>query len=211
MNSSLIIGLIANLLWIPVIVPQLYTNWRLKSTDGLSMGLIGIWIYADLLTIISGVFKQSNQIVIYSSIYHIGLVSILGGQVCYYNPVSKRDVFFIVSSFMTLIPIGLLPGAADITATGSIILFTVSRIPQIILNWRRKSVHGLSIISFVIINVSNYLMLASILVDIRSYIDLMKNIQWIISPFLTSMLDTIILFQFYHYTNYGQVNNRSDG
>jgi hypothetical protein len=37
--------------------------------------------------------------------------------------------------------------------------------------------------------------LSSILVDIHSYEDIFDNIQWIISPFITTILDLIIVYQ----------------
>jgi uncharacterized protein with PQ loop repeat len=84
---------------------------------------------------------------------------------------------------------------ADIFGWSALSLFVFSRIPQIVLNYTRKTTHGLSINSFILINVSNYVSLASILVDIHDYEDIFDNIQWIISPFMTTILDIIIVYQ----------------
>jgi uncharacterized protein with PQ loop repeat len=84
---------------------------------------------------------------------------------------------------------------ADIFGWSALSLFVLSRIPQIILNYNRRSTEGLSVASFILINVSNYISLASILVDVYTYADVFDNIQWIISPFITTILDLIIIYQ----------------
>jgi uncharacterized protein with PQ loop repeat len=240
-STSIILGTIANVMWLIVLIPQLYTNYKLKNTESISLSLVISWIYGDILVIVSGYLKHSNKMVIYGSIYHMGLIVLLGCQVLYYrNKMSyttlsngsytyvatsdtSSDTTSDTSSDMTsdttsdtilthsekkymLISIGTLlisipfisvyPDVmADIFGWSALSLFVFSRIPQIVLNYKRKTTHGLSINSFVLINVSNYVSLASILVDIHDYEDIFDNIQWIISPFITTILDVIIVYQ----------------
>lgn len=94
---------------------------------------------------------------------------------------------------------------ADLIAWGSIVIFASARIPQILLNNKRKSTNGLSLLSFIIINIANSLFLLSILVillDIpqNNHMNYIKNnIQWISGSFFTTMFDLIIFYQFYIY------------
>lgn len=227
-STSIILGAIANVMWLFVLIPQLLTNYKLKKTDGISLSLIISWIYGDILVIVSSYLKQSNKIVMYSSIYHILLIMVLGCQVLYYRVnnnsngyertegpertrgedenkheqvcgyLTKSEQMYIllsVGSLGTSVP-GILfyPDLmADIFGWCALGMFVSSRIPQIILNYERGSSKGISATSFILINISNYISLSSILVDIHNYDDFLKNLQWIISPFITSILDIIML------------------
>ena len=96
---------------------------------------------------------------------------------------------------------------ADIIAWFSTFIFIFARIPQIKLNFKRKSTEGLSFLSFVIINIANLLFLTSILImliDIPTelqYAYIRKNIQWIFGSFSTTFFDLIIFYQFYKFRN----------
>jgi uncharacterized protein with PQ loop repeat len=131
----------------------------------------------------------------------------------YYLTLSEK--IFILSSFLTISFVQMyfyfkLTGfiiLADIIAWITAILFIISRIPQILLNYRRKSTDGLSIYSFVFLNIANYLFLASILVNICDIKNeeninmfMINNLQWIIGPIITSFLDFFIFYQFVIYT-----------
>ena len=93
----------------------------------------------------------------------------------------------------------------DIIAWFATTVFIVSRIPQIILNFKRKSIKGLSIYSFILINICNLFFLLSILINLREkkrkdYIKfLLFNIQWLFGGFCTIFFDLIIFYQFYIY------------
>lgn len=219
-STSIILGTISNVMWLFVLIPQLHTNYKLKKTDGISLSLIISWIYGDILVIVSSYLKQSNKIVMYSSIYHILLIMVLGCQVLYYrvnniNNYSQAEdgereldpersyltkseqkyILLSVGSLGTSVP-GILfypELIADIFGWCALGMFIGSRIPQIILNYEKKSSEGISAMSFILINISNYISLASILVDVHNYQDFLNNLQWIISPFLTSILDIIML------------------
>lgn len=89
----------------------------------------------------------------------------------------------------------------------STIIFLSSRIPQIYLNYKRKSVRGLSFLTFSTIILANYLFLTSILINlidlekIQYYTYIILNLQWIIGSSITSLLDMTILYQFIKWGN----------
>jgi uncharacterized protein with PQ loop repeat len=94
---------------------------------------------------------------------------------------------------------------ADIIGWASTFIFMASRIPQIILNNKRKSVEGLSLVSFIIINFANWFFVASILIklidiDKEKYTHfIINNLQWIIGGLATTLFDIVILIQFIVY------------
>ena len=84
-------------------------------------------------------------------------------------------------------------------------IFIFSRIPQILLNFNRKSTEGLSIITFIIANISSMFFMLSILIilydlDKNQYNNyIIENIQWIIGGGVTAIFDFVIFYQFYKY------------
>lgn len=123
-------------------------------------------------------------------------------------------VFLITSSVFTIIIsilIALLPNGditmfmADVLGWLATMIFISARIPQILLNFQRKSTKGLSLLSFIIINIANLCFLLSILIilyDIpeSEYLNYIKyNLQWIVGSGSTSLFDAVIFYQFYDY------------
>lgn len=122
--------------------------------------------------------------------------------------------FLITSSLFSIIAsilIGLLPNKdivlfmADILGWFATMIFISARVPQILLNYQRKSTQGLSLLSFIIINIANWCFLLSILILLydtqpEQYLEYIKyNLQWIVGSGSTSIFDGIIFYQFYNY------------
>ena len=117
---------------------------------------------------------------------------------------------WIIISIVLKFVIYLLPFSqffmGEFLAWMATIVFLVSRLPQIYLNYKRKSVVGLSFITFALIILANNLFLASILikvVDLETNMRLtylINNIQWIVGASGTSIFDFIIFYQFMKYT-----------
>ena len=132
----------------------------------------------------------------------------------YYNYLllTQKEQIFIFSSTLFLIILNtyfyfdlhqsiLL---ADIVAWLTTLIFIGSRFPQMYLNYNRKSTQGLSVYSFIILNIANYLFLSSVLVNICDNIGnenvfFISNLQWILGPITGSLLDIILFYQFYIY------------
>lgn len=93
----------------------------------------------------------------------------------------------------------------DFLAWIATFIFIFSRIPQILLNFKRQSTEGLSITTFVIANISSMFFMLSILIILydlnknqyNNYI--IENIQWLIGGGITTIFDGIIFYQFYKY------------
>jgi uncharacterized protein with PQ loop repeat len=133
----------------------------------------------------------------------------------YFNLALSEISFVILSTLMVIgTQVFMLLNKNDLDITADIIawlataIFMLARIPQIILNFTRKSTKGLSLLSFIIINIANLFFLLSVLIILydlnqNTYIDYIKaNIQWIVGSSSTSLFDCVIFYQFYKYKNY---------
>lgn len=83
-------------------------------------------------------------------------------------------------------------------------IFIISRIPQIYLNYTKKSTEGLSLYTFILLTITNLLFLSSILVLIpnekSNQIEfIIYNIQWILGCTVTILFDFVIFYQFIIY------------
>jgi uncharacterized protein with PQ loop repeat len=120
-------------------------------------------------------------------------------------------IFSIIFSVVASILLALLPNKdivifmADVLGWLATMIFITARLPQILLNYQRKSTKGLSLLSFIIINIANWCFLLSILIllyDIpeSEYLNFIKyNLQWIVGSGSTSLFDAVIFYQFYDY------------
>lgn len=257
---SYIFGIISNILFVFVFMPQLYKNYKNKNANAISLSLLYCLILGDLFSIVSADYKHLNPVIIYSAIFHIFLDLIIVGQIIYYrhlytstllncpfieehsrllgdtnnlidiNPKYKKhfgyltniEFGFVLFSSLIVITVEILLlylqdnllaiQLANILAWGSTLVFISARIPQIILNYRRGSTEGLSLISFIIINIANLFFLLSIvilMIDIKeSYIEfILYNIQWIIGSTCTALTDIFIFYQFWlYYRNIEEVD-----
>ena len=93
----------------------------------------------------------------------------------------------------------------NIFAWTSTVIFFLSRLPQILLNHKRRSVEGLSFTAFVNIIIANQLFLASILIKLIDIDNsnrvkyIINNIPWIVGSSGTTLFDIIIFIQFFIY------------
>lgn len=94
----------------------------------------------------------------------------------------------------------------NVLAWISTLIFLTSRLPQILLNNRRRSVIGLSIVTFFNIAIANQLFLISVLVNLLdiSFADMklqfvIENLPWIVGSSGTIFFDAILFFQIWKY------------
>lgn len=119
---------------------------------------------------------------------------ILGGIISWYasycaNPpepiVGKPDVEmnFLAQSFGYL----------------SAVLYLGSRVPQILLNFKRKSCEGISFLFFLFACLGNTTFIISVLAISRDYEYILVNASWLIGSSGTLVMDFIIFIQFFAY------------
>jgi uncharacterized protein with PQ loop repeat len=74
--------------------------------------------------------------------------------------------------------------------------YLIGRIPQMWMNYKRKSTHGLSLLMYVFTMCGNGVYLAVITID-PAYIE--SNMPWIINCIITILMDIFVIFQYYMY------------
>jgi uncharacterized protein with PQ loop repeat len=229
-SVSWCLNVLSNLLWLCIFLPQLYINYKLKNSEAISLSLLLLLIFGEVLAITSGYYKNLHIIVLLTGFYHVFFECILVTQIIYYryfNIIKRRiidslfddeftpllnmplpkslltiyEIYLITSitiTYIILFCLGKSDFMGDLIAWLATIIFTISRIPQITLNYERKSTEGLAISSFIILMLSSLLYLISILL-VNDWIDI---IQWIFGV-MSSLLffDSIILYQFLKYDN----------
>ena len=261
-----IFSIISNCLWLFVFIPQLYQNYKNKSSHAISLLLLFCLLLGDILAMTSGYLKKLNIVVIYTAAYHIILNLIITSQILYYRYMyyvyrdssssissssnsssigsigsesgfsSEDDVgertlllssaptrtlmwtstwklqfyvtgicFIVLTQIFLILIINNKYNIEDTLAWIATFIFIFSRIPQIMLNFKRKSTEGLSLATFIIAYISNMFFMLSILIILydlnktqyNNY--LIGNIQWIIGGNITTIFDCIIFYQFYIY------------
>jgi hypothetical protein len=172
---SWIFSSLSNGIFLFVFMPQFYENYINKTGNSISLILLFCLVFGDILSMMSGIQKGIPNVIIFSAIYHIILDYIIISQIIYYRKYKRNlslqdeetspllitmenkkvftntEYIFIWLGYLMIIILALINYKlnsdilVDIVAWISTLIFIVSRIPQIILNFKRKSVKGLSI------------------------------------------------------------------
>lgn len=226
---SNVLGMWSSIIWFFVLIPQLYINYQNQNSDAISLSLILLWVIGDIFSIMSAQAKNISYTVIYIGWYHIIIGVLFAIQIMYYRYLNKNreetvpliweieeqdfiqiiysneKIFLLVSLCCITFSCFIInqPYIADTIGWISTFIFIGSRIPQIYLNYQRKSTEGLSIYSFILVNVANLLFLSSILVNLcdvnNNGLFIINNLQWIIGSSTTVFFDLIIFYQFQIY------------
>lgn len=231
---SNILGFWSSIVWFFVLIPQLVVNYKIKNSEAISLSLILLWIIGDIFSIISAQAKGISYTIIYIGLYHIVLGILFTVQIIYYRYLNKyprgydrvpliwemeeqerlqilypnEKIFLTVSVSSITFSLFIInqPYIADLIGWISTFIFIGSRIPQIYLNYQRKSTQGLSVYSFILVNIANLLFLSSILVNLCDTLDtpifIINNLQWILGSSTTVFFDLIIFYQFQIYKNF---------
>lgn len=208
-----------------------------ESYRALSYTLLMCWLGGDILSILAALYIPLHKIIIATLCVHIviDIIFITQWLYCMYITMCRQQMHLLTLLIRILNPIdfgadiyhlkilvlivsqclSIIVLLANTTSSLPAILigyvacvvFAVSRLPQIILNWSRTHVSGLNIYTFVIVFCSNNLFLASILLftiglpqsSREHYI--ITNLQWIISINLSNIMDLVIFIQYNLYKN----------
>jgi len=164
------------------IIHQTYVNWRLKSTKALS-------IYSIALT---GISEVAYSVHIFSSDIATALKFsaiiaalneiILLFQVWYYNDRSSYWLIAIITSItagiLATLYFAYQPSDIVIHVSGFVFISInmIRLIPQMVLNWQRKSTHGYSIVRLLVLTFNSSLLLISALLVTASIHIILNNV-----------------------------------
>jgi uncharacterized protein with PQ loop repeat len=206
--------------WTGVAIPQMFMNYKNQSVDAISFLLLYCWLFGGALSLFSAIVANAAKTIIYIGVPHLILDICMLSQLIYYRIKNKRSfsdkhLIFIICSLIFVISImsffnkEILINGFSWSATG---IFIIAKVPQILLNKKRRSCSGLSIISFIFVMCTNLLFLTSVLLLIGNYPDeiskdqpinkskfVINNLAWLCSSSISFILDIVILFQFWIY------------
>lgn len=225
---SLVAAITNMTIWICVLIPQMYINYKKKSGDAISILLLIFLFWGGVLSMSAAILKHTSVTIVYVGIHHMIMNIVFISQVVYYkyksNTHYKRfeyilivlsSLFCISLILLTLyIPNNIKQILLNSIAWSASIFFCISKFPQIILNFQRKSIEGLAFSTFVLIMTTNVCFIISILInclDGYSIISLIKlNFQWLFSSIISLFCDFIIIFQFLKYRHNYQAIDMSN-
>ncbi|KAI8053903.1 PQ loop repeat-domain-containing protein [Syncephalis plumigaleata] len=82
---SALAGYLSIICWIIVFIPQIYTNWRRKSSDSLSFYFVLTWIIGDLFNLAGVILQDLLFTMLLLAVYYTFADTILIGQMFYYS------------------------------------------------------------------------------------------------------------------------------
>ncbi|KAF3986156.1 hypothetical protein FT663_04812 [Candidozyma haemuli var. vulneris] len=267
-----ITGSISIACWIIVFAPQIYENFRRKSSEGLSMMFIILWLAGDIFNVLGAVLQGVLPTMIILAIYYTLADIVLWVQCIMYgdgkskpdyvhlspanplnddvletvlsgdrpaelnepdNSVDERDTYAsfsnvspLMSAFFKFLMV-LLVFLAGLTGWYisyiktsrkhkapvdlvfdplaqffgwlCAIFYLGSRVPQILLNYERKSCEGISFMFFLFACLGNLTYVISILAIDTSWNYVWVNLSWLAGSLGTLALDFTIFVQFFLY------------
>ncbi|WPK23515.1 hypothetical protein PUMCH_000756 [Australozyma saopauloensis] len=256
-----ITGSISLACWIIVFAPQIHENFRRKSSDGLSLAFVILWLAGDVFNVLGAVMQGVLPTMIILAVYYtladivllyqcllygnglqpdyvhlspanpIGedvLETVLSGD---YNHVEEEtsenrknsplvNFFYKLLMVLLVISAGLIswyisylrsdgkkkaPTDLEFDLLGQIFgwlcaaLYLGSRIPQMLLNYQRKSCEGVSFMFFLFACIGNLTYVISILAIDMSWHYIWINSSWLAGSLGTLALDLAIFVQFFLY------------
>lgn len=207
--------------WIGVAIGQMFANYKNESSDAISFLLVYCWLFGGSISLFSAILANAANTIIYIGIPHLILDISMLSQLIYYRIKNRvwfanDDLIFIIISLIFVIVFTTFTNDEIIISVFSwsaTLIFIIAKVPQILLNRRRHSCQGLSIVSFICVIFTNLLFLTSVFVLLGNYPDrsdeksidklqfIKNNLAWIFSSSISFLLDIVILSQFWIYRN----------
>jgi uncharacterized protein with PQ loop repeat len=187
-----------------VYFPQFNEIYKTKLTDGISIYTLLLYTQADFLSLFGTIILALTSNIILLGWYHVlvGICMIL--FVLNYEKENRKMKFLYALIFCLVnISIGISLSVFSIfnevigETIGwiTMVIYIVGRFPQIFLNIKRKSTEGLSSLMYVFTILGNLFYALSVLVYLDDTTYIMYNLPWLISTFVTILLDIFVIFQ----------------
>ncbi|GMM52318.1 hypothetical protein DASB73_032810 [Starmerella bacillaris] len=257
---SNISGSVSLACWTVVLLPQLIEQYQLKSSEGVSVYFLGIWLLGDMANLVGSIWAGLRPNVILLAMWFVFSDSLLLTSYFYYRNRSgvkispnndnlengpaqgsdnsdlhinneegdhvplvheQEDHMFVQPAYISKLGYAIIVTVVatisylvsdssmgeDVNASFgaeflgfiSTALYLSARIPQIIQNYQRKSVAGLSMGFFMLSITGNLTYAGQVILYRTDKKWLMSYLPWLMGSLGTIFEDMIILTQFYRY------------
>ncbi|KAK9372704.1 PQ loop repeat-domain-containing protein [Lipomyces chichibuensis] len=273
-----ILGSISIACWVVLLVPQLIDQWKLKSSEGVSLLFLTAWLLGDVANLLGALWEHLLRNVVLLAVWFVFADTLELSSAVYYrffhqNSIKSRphrnteetpvfsvdadgveftaDDVPLLSNNLTTVATPILDGirpddaipsqktpnpwlhyGAPIVAVClagfigyqfngdtneedrsddrlplgpqilgyiSALLYLSARIPQIIKNYKKRSVHGLSLLFFIYSTMGNVTYAFQIILYSSDRRYILLNFPWLLGSLGTVLQDAIIFAQFYMY------------
>ncbi|XP_061355973.1 uncharacterized protein LOC133300444 [Gastrolobium bilobum] len=90
-TASFTLGLISVIVWVVAEIPQIITNYRAKSTEGLSVTFLITWIIGDVFNLFGCMLEPATlPTQLYMAVLYTIITIVLGSQTIYYGRIYPR-------------------------------------------------------------------------------------------------------------------------
>lgn len=200
-----------------VYVPQFLLIYQTKTSSGISIWTLLLWTQADVLSLIGTIILYMNTNIILIGWYHFSIGILMIFYVLFYKEETDNVYIYqcVVSSINIMINLSIcillhIFISKSYDTIGEIIgwitmsLYLFGRLPQIWLNYTRKSTDGLSLLMYIFTILGNTTYIAVITVDPET---IRAKIPWIVTAILSSLLDIFTISQHYYYNTNDTTND----
>jgi uncharacterized protein with PQ loop repeat len=198
-----------------VFIPQLRIIYKTKSSGGISIWSVLIWTQADYLNLFGCILSNLIVSSIVLGYYHLIMEFIMIIMFLKYTKTPKTflQLFFIISFLIINLSITIVLQSVIIHPNeinkfiGSIVgwftmvMYIMGRVPQIIMNHKKKSTKGLSLSMYIFTIIANMFFILSLIAYSIENTYLMSNIPWLINGFITICMDIFVIWQIKYYKN----------
>ena len=211
--ASFAVGILSIIFYSVVYYPQFYIIYKTKKADGISIWMLLIWGQADFLSLIGTIILNLELHLIIIGWYHALIGFLMTLYTLYYEKENKLIKYVSVAlyyvsniSICAYLTGSMLYNYDAGTTIGwiSSVLYIVGRLPQLYLNFQRKSTEGLSVLMYIFTILGNTFYLLSVIIYSYDVEYIKLNMPWIVMIAVTVTMDFIIIFQVWFYKKYAK-------
>lgn len=206
--ASFVFGVLSIIFYSVVYYPQFYVIYKTKKTDGISIWMLLVWGQADFLSLVGVIVLNLELSLIIIGWYHAFIGFLMTLYTLYYEKGDKVKKYIAVglyyginisvSLYLTIVFLYNYE-AGTVLGWASSIFYVIGRLPQLYLNYRRKTTEGLSMLMYIFTILGNTFYLLSVLAFSLEPDYIYTNLPWIFMIVITVLMDFAVLFQFRYY------------
>lgn len=193
-----------------VYLPQFILIYKTKNSEDLSILMLIMWSQADALSLMGVIMLQLELNLIIIGWYHLFIGIFMMLFTFFYRKKYRILDGLSIGIFVTinivtcsvlqhLITEPLLePG--EIIGWITTCLYIIGRFPQIYMNFKTRSVEGLSVLMYVYTILGNLFYICSILTFVNDPEYILLNMPWIVLGIVLIILDIFIIIQCKYYS-----------